>query len=105
VWEDASEDGVRADTIPHLFPVAAVVPVPVVVPPQPPPPAVRRAVAGPGAVIMGQDGKTVRYMKKCLTCGKEDRNTSTAAIVRGTMKFSFFCSKCCRQRTAELQGR
>lgn len=114
VWEDASEDGVRADTIPHLFPAAAAV-----APPQapavytpfsapaynPPPDVPRRAMAGTGTVIGGQDGKTVRFTKKCTTCGKEDRSTSTATIVRGTMRFGFFCPKCRRRRAVEIHGR
>jgi hypothetical protein len=113
VWEDGNEDGVPADTIPHLFPAAAAVaaPPPVYTPLSapggysPPPNTQRRAVAGPGAVISGQDGKTVRFTKKCTTCGKEDRCTSTALIVRGTMRSGFFCPKCRRRRPVEIQGR
>ena len=119
VWEDGSEDGVPAHTIPHLFPAAAgvaVAPVAVAAAPLPPPApeppswerpavAIRRAVAGPGAMIVGQDGKTVRYRKKCKTCGKEDQSTSTATIVRGTMRFGFFCPKCNKRSPVEIHGR
>lgn len=113
VWEDGSEDGVPADTIPHLFPAAAVAAkpsapayVPFSTPAYSPPPDIpRRAVAGLGAVICGQDGKTVRFTKKCTTCGKEDRSTSTATIVRGTMRTGFFCPKCRRRRQVEIHGR
>lgn len=110
VWEDESEDGVPADRIPHLFPSAAEG--------SPPPPATerqaypthgrsgqRRAMAGPGAVICGQNGTTVRFTKKCLTCKTEDRSTSTATIVAGTMRFGFFCPKCRRRQSVEIQGR
>lgn len=114
VWEDGSEDGVPADQIPHLFPAAVVV-----TPPAPaavvgptylpyqarPGVAQRRAMAGPGTVISGQDGKTVRFTKKCVTCGKQDRSTSTATIVAGTMRFGFFCPKCRRRQQVEIQGR
>jgi hypothetical protein len=108
VWEDGSEDGVPAHTIPHLFPAAAaVMPIPAAVspPPQKPAAVVRRAMAGPGAVIVGQDGATVRYRKKCTTCGKEDRSTNTAGIARGTMRFGFFCPKCRKRCSVEIQGR
>ena len=110
VWEDGSEDGVPAHTIPHLFPATAAVASAVVAPVAPPPsyrqpPSTRRAIAGPGAIISGQDGKTVRYTKKCTTCGKLDRSTSSATIVCGTMRSGFFCPKCRRRRPVEIQGR
>lgn len=110
VWEDGSEDGVLASTIAHLFPAAelAVSPeaVTVTVAPIPPLPPVRkaRASAGPGASIVGQDGKTVRFVMKCTVCGKEDRSSHTRTIVRGTMRAGFYCSKCKKRRTAELTG-
>lgn len=117
VWEDGSEDGVPAHTIPHLFPAAAAAAVATAPAPaaaavaveaatwQRPAVAIRRAVAGPGAVIVGQDGKSVRYRKKCKTCGKEDQSTSTATIVRGTMRFGFFCPKCNKRGPVEIHGR
>ena len=110
IWEDGAEDGVLADTIAHLFPAAELVVTPevvtVTVAPMPPPtpPRKARAVAGPGASIVGQDGTTVRFVMKCTTCGKEDRSSQTRAIVRGTIRVGFFCSKCKKRRTAELQG-
>jgi hypothetical protein len=110
VWEDAAEVGVPAHTILHLFPAApesaAAAAPPATLPFAARMPATsRRAVAGPGAVITGQDGRTVRFMKKCTTCGKEDRSTSTAVIVCGTMRSGFFCPKCKRRRSVEIQGR
>jgi hypothetical protein len=111
VWEDGNEDGVPAIRIPHLFPAAAHRPPTPQTPPAPqaytprPTAGQRRAVAGPGAVISGQDGKTVRFTKKCTKCGKQDRSTSTATIVAGTMRFGFFCPKCRRRQPVEIQGR
>lgn len=113
VWEDAAEDGVPAHTIPHLFPASAAVVAVAAAEPLPAGPlgyvrphvSTRRAVAGTGAVITGQDGKTVRFLKKCTTCGKMDRSTSSALIVCGTMRSGFFCPKCKRRRAVEIQGR
>jgi GYF domain 2 len=107
VWEDGAEDGVPAHTIAHLFPAAVPVAPPAAPLPFPArmPAASRRAVAGPGAVITGQDGKTVRFLKKCTTCGKQDSSTSSAAIVRGTMRSGFYCPKCKRRRAVEIHGR
>jgi len=115
VVEDAM--GGEQDCIPHLFPVAveeppaerppaAKEPLPALsVYPARPSAGQRRAVAGTGTVICGQDGKTVRFTKKCTTCGKHDRSTSTAVIVAGTMRFGFFCPKCRRRMPVEIQGR
>ena len=105
VWEDGAENGVLASTIEHLFPAAAVVVSPEAVAVAPSPPVRRaRAVAGPGASIVGQDGTTVRFLMKCTTCGKEDRSSHTRTIVRGTMRAGFYCSKCKKRRAAELTG-
>lgn len=89
-------------------------------PPEPPPPAAApesppapayqapvrpgRAVAGKGAVIVGQDGKTVKFRMKCTTCGKEDSSWKTIPIPRGTVRASFYCSKCRKRRDAEVHG-
>jgi GYF domain 2 len=110
VWEDGAEEGVLASTIAHLFPAAELVESPgavtVTVAPMPPPmpPKKARATAGPGASIVGQDGTTVRFRMKCTTCGKEDNSSQTRAITRGTMRVGFFCSKCKKRRTAEING-
>jgi hypothetical protein len=79
-------------------PVEPVVPYPV--------PAVRkgRAVAGKGAVLVGQDGKTVKFRMKCPECKHEDSSWKTAAIPRGTHRASFFCPKCRKKRDAEILG-
>jgi GYF domain 2 len=63
-----------------------------------------RATAGRGVVIVGQDGTTVKYRKKCTTCGFEDSSWKTMAIARGTTRLSFFCPKCRKKRDGEIHG-
>jgi hypothetical protein len=63
-----------------------------------------RAVAGKGAVLVGQDGKTVKFRMKCTTCGYEDSSWKTIPITRGTTRAVFFCTKCRKQRHAEING-
>jgi hypothetical protein len=63
-----------------------------------------RAVAGKGAIIVGQDGTTVKFRKKCTTCGHEDSSWKTIPITRGTTRVTFFCPKCRKQRQAEING-
>jgi hypothetical protein len=63
-----------------------------------------RAVAGKGAVIVGQDGKTVKFRMKCTTCSYEDSSWKTIPITRGTTRAVFFCKKCKKQRHAEING-
>jgi GYF domain 2 len=72
--------------------------------PRPAPARAARATAGKGAVIIGQDGKTVKYRGKCSTCGKEDSSWKSVAIPRGTARFSFFCPKCRKRQEVELYG-
>jgi hypothetical protein len=64
----------------------------------------RRAVAGKGAVIVGQDGTTVKYRKKCTECGFEDTSWRSIPITRGTTRSSFHCPKCRRARVVEIHG-
>ncbi len=64
----------------------------------------RRAVAVSGAIIMGQDGTTVKFRKKCTKCGYEDSARSTLIIGVGQMRTQFFCRKCRKQREVTLQG-
>lgn len=63
-----------------------------------------RAVAGKGALIVGQDGTTVKYRKKCTVCGHEDSSWKTAAITRGTTRVTFFCPKCRKSCAVEIHG-
>jgi hypothetical protein len=71
---------------------------------RPAPARAARATAGKGAVIIGQDGKTVKYRGKCATCGKEDSSWKSVAIPRGTARYSFFCPKCRKRQEVELNG-
>jgi len=64
-----------------------------------------RAVAGKGAIICGQDGITVKYMKKCTVCSHQSTTWTTVKIVNGAMNSTFFCPKCKRVRNVELSGR
>jgi hypothetical protein len=94
--------------------VAAVAPAPttaaeIMGPPAPPKPPARsapksRAVAGKGAVIVSQDGTTVRFRKRCTTCGHEDNCCSSASITPGLIRVGFFCPKCRKRRDVEIHG-
>ena len=64
----------------------------------------RRAVAGPGAVIIGQDGTTVKFKKKCTKCGFEDSSYKSIQITRGTTRVMFYCPKCRKSRAVEVFG-
>jgi hypothetical protein len=74
--------------------------------PGPPAPQARkvRAVAGRGAIIVGQDGAFVKLKKKCLNCGHEDSSRTTLPIRNGLNKTTFFCRKCRKVREVEFQG-
>lgn len=76
------------------------------VPPSPPPKKVRkgRAVAGKGALIVGQDGINVKFKKKCTTCAHEDGTRNTLKITNGMTRLSFYCPKCRKKRDVEIQG-
>jgi hypothetical protein len=63
-----------------------------------------RAVAGKGAQIVAQDGATVKFRKKCTTCGHEDSSWKTIPIPRGTIRVTFYCPKCRKQRQVEIHG-
>jgi hypothetical protein len=119
VWKDGVEGGVQASRVQHLFVTPSVAPdgeakseaMPVAVEPAPKWDAVRqptsgraRAVAGVGAVIVGQDGKTVKFRKKCTTCGYEDSSWKTIPITRGTTRVTFYCQKCRKQKQVEVHG-
>jgi hypothetical protein len=63
-----------------------------------------RAVAGKGAVLVGQDGVNVKFLMKCTTCGYQASTWKTMPITRGTTKVVFYCQKCRKQRHAEFTG-
>ncbi len=124
VYKDGLEKGILASRVQHLFVAAPLAPAeaspeaPAPAPPpapEPPPakaerpPAAyaqrkRRAASGPGATITSQDGEYVRFRKKCITCGFEDSSRSMLRIMPGSMKASFFCRKCRKNREVCLHG-
>jgi hypothetical protein len=73
-------------------------------PPRPQEPRKARAVAGKGAIIVGQDGINVKYRMKCTTCGHEDSSWKTMRITRGSTRMSFYCPKCRKKRDSEIIG-
>lgn len=124
IWVNDRPKGVLATRVQDLFPAAPVVlapppapvvidiPAPAVLAPPPPAPRVlppviekkRRAIAGAGASIVGQDGTVVRFRKKCTTCKHEDSSYTTMKIITGTMNANFFCPKCRKRRDVQLRG-
>ena len=111
VWREGYEHGVPAGRVKNLFPPtpmeAATIEVKADVPPAGramPAPKKARAVAGKGTVIMGQNGKTVRFKMKCTTCGHEDSSIRSVNITRGSMRTNFHCSKCRKVRPTEMNG-
>lgn len=124
IWKDGVEAGVQASKVHNLFPAATEAPVAVAAPPAAvvaeaaPTAAVApgwgsvnqptghklRATAGKGAIIVGQDGKTVKFRKKCTTCGFEDSSWKCIPITRGTSRHSFYCPKCRKGRHVEVNG-
>jgi hypothetical protein len=127
VWRADIEAGVPADRVKHLFPPLAATPAGAELTPgvQAASPSAevadrtnsprwdsassasqttRRAVAGKGTVIVGQDGTTVKYRMQCTTCGQQDSSYKSALISRGTTRVSFFCPKCRKSCAAEIHG-
>lgn len=64
----------------------------------------KRAVAGKGVMIVGQDGINVKYRKKCTACGYEDSCWNSMPIPTGSTRVSLFCPKCKKRRDGEIQG-
>lgn len=62
------------------------------------------ATAGPGAVIVGQDGFNVKYRKQCTACGHADSSWHTMPIRTGLTRASFYCPKCRKNRNVEIRG-
>jgi hypothetical protein len=71
-----------------------------------PPTSVRkkRVVSIKGAVLVSQDGKEVKFRKKCGVCGHEDSGRSTAKIPNGPTRSTFFCPSCRKAREVEIVG-
>jgi hypothetical protein len=134
VWQEGVDKGSLAAkvrylfaTMPALLPAAVLVeepaaiqqpaaapailceekPIPAKDPEKPKPPGhVRkgRAIGGTGIIIVGQDGTTVKFRKKCMTCGHEDSSWNTMKIMNGSTRVNFFCPKCRKNRSGEIRG-
>jgi hypothetical protein len=63
-----------------------------------------RVVASKGAVVLGQDGTSVRYKKKCPKCGFEDSSMRTMALRSGVNRDRFFCQKCRKLQQVEIHA-
>ncbi len=63
-----------------------------------------RVISIKGGIISNQDGRMVRYRKKCLKCGLDDRSISTMQIRSGVTRLNFFCPKCRKNQQVEIQG-
>jgi hypothetical protein len=99
--------GVEAEVAPSETADAPAAPV--AAPPPPPAPVAAaprkgRATAGKGAVIVGQDGKSVKFRGKCLVCGREEGGYKSITIPRGTTRTSFYCAKCRKRGDIEIHG-
>jgi len=64
----------------------------------------KRIVSIRGGVLMGQDGVSAQFRKKCTTCGWEDSCRSNVVIRTGSNRISFYCRKCRKARSVEMQG-
>jgi hypothetical protein len=123
VWRRSNERRSLASNVKNLFPPAETPaePLPAAVPPpadppasvvEPPPapsrpaekPRPKRVTAITGATLVGQDGHSVKFVKKCDKCKYEDRNRSTAVIRAGSTRVPFFCPKCRRGRYVVITG-
>jgi len=125
VWKGDMEAGIPASRVKHLFPASAAISAGTVSGPAAESASIpteiaertisptwdaassaskttRRAVAGKGALIVGQDGTTVKYRKKCTTCGHEDSSYQSLPLTRGMTRVSFFCPKCRKTCAVEI---
>ena len=62
-------------------------------------------ISATGAVVVGQDGRTVQFRKKCRKCGHEDNARSTLPIRNGTSRAIYFCPKCRKPSDVEIRGK
>ncbi len=63
-----------------------------------------RVVGATGAIILGQDGTSVKYKKKCPKCGTEDSSVRTMQIRSGINRDRYFCQKCKKLQHVEIHG-
>jgi len=75
-------------------------------PPEKAPGKTKQAVALTGCVIIEQDGRIMKYRKKCENCGAIQPGTTTSAIPGKYSKktSSFTCYKCKKRQKLVIQG-
>jgi hypothetical protein len=99
--EPAAQEPAK-DAAPTAAPPAAE---PIKPAPRPPAPVKKGRVTGcKGAVILSQDGVSVRYRKKCIKCETLENSTNRMPIRSGTTRTTFFCKKCRKLQPVEIQG-
>jgi hypothetical protein len=64
----------------------------------------KRVVGIKGGTLVGQDGVKVLFRKKCSTCGYEEAARSSTFIKLGTSRIPFFCPKCRKARSVEINA-
>lgn len=64
------------------------------------------AIALSGVIIESQNGSTMRYYKRCGSCGDTPNSVTTTSIpMVGTISTSSFrCDKCRRETKTEIKG-
>ena len=74
------------------------------VPPKAAPVRKWRAIGQKGAILLGQDGVSVQFRKKCSKCGFEEASRSTLQIRQGVTRVNFYCPKCRKNQDVLIQG-
>jgi hypothetical protein len=98
--ENDSETGTEAS------PPAPVQPPTALSPSRPPEKARKGTVTGATwAIIVGHDGRTVQFRKKCSKCGYVEMTRCTLPIRNGTSRTNFFCPKCKKSTDVEIRGK
>jgi hypothetical protein len=130
VWQEGVEKRVAASRVKYLFDLPAPVAEPERLPAPPsadptdfpddadlvpleeyppaapvaPAPRKRHVLCIKGGMVVSQDGFTLRYRKKCTVCFHEDVSIASAAIRSGTTRVNYFCPKCKKSRSVEIQA-
>lgn len=91
-----------SEPVPVALPKPPAAPPPTVKPPFVPKKKTGRATAGPGAVIVSQDGERVQYKKKCTKCGYEEQTRHSLMIRNGVTRSPLFCPNCRKSQPVEV---
>jgi phage terminase large subunit GpA-like protein len=65
------------------------------------------AIALTGAVLLGDDGRTMRYQQRCENCGTLQPGTISMQVPQGshtTAQSSFNCVKCRSRNEVRIRG-